>query len=33
VEHNKPATFQHPWFSLRGDFRLYWDLLRGRERF
>lgn len=33
VEHNRPATFQHPWFSLRGDFRLYWDLLRGRERF
>ena len=33
VEHNRPATFQHPWFSLRGDFRLYWDLLRGREKF
>lgn len=33
VEHNRPATFQHPWLSLRGDFRLYWDLLRGRERF
>jgi hypothetical protein len=33
VEHNRPATFQHPWLSLRGDFRLYWDLLRGRQRF
>jgi hypothetical protein len=33
VEHNRPATFQHPWLSLRGDFRLYGDLLRGRERF
>ncbi|TGE17810.1 DUF962 domain-containing protein [Hymenobacter elongatus] len=33
VEHNRPATFQHPWFSLLGDFRLYFDLLRGRERF
>ncbi|UYZ62719.1 DUF962 domain-containing protein [Hymenobacter weizhouensis] len=33
VEHNRPATFQHPWLSLLGDFRLYWDLLRGRERF
>lgn len=33
VEHNRPATFQHPWLSLRGDFRLYWDLLRGREKF
>ena len=33
VEHNRPATFQHPWLSLRGDFRLYWDLLRGQEKF
>ncbi|QIX61921.1 DUF962 domain-containing protein [Hymenobacter sp. BT18] len=33
VEHNRPATFQHPWFSLRGDFKLYVDLLRGREKF
>lgn len=33
VEHNRPATFQHPWLSLRGDFRLYWDLLRGKEKF
>lgn len=33
VEHNRPATFQHPWFSLLGDFRLYADLWRGRERF
>ena len=33
VEHNRPVTFQHPWFSLLGDFRLYFDLWRGRERF
>ncbi|TGD81524.1 DUF962 domain-containing protein [Hymenobacter wooponensis] len=33
VEHNRPATFQHPWLSLMGDFRLYFDLLRGREKF
>lgn len=33
VEHNRPATFQHPWFSLLGDFRLYADLWRGCEKF
>jgi hypothetical protein len=33
VEHNRPATFQHPWLSLLGDFRLYFDLLRGQEKF
>ncbi|GAB3232901.1 DUF962 domain-containing protein [Hymenobacter seoulensis] len=33
VERNRPATFQHPWLSLRGDFRLYWDLVRGKEKF
>lgn len=33
VERNRPATFQHPWLSLLGDFRLYADLWRGREKF
>ena len=33
VEHNRPATFQHLWFSLLGDFRLYADLWCGREKF
>lgn len=33
VEHNRPATFQRPLLSLAGDFRLFWDLLRGREKF
>ena len=33
VEHNRPATFQHPWFSLLGDFKLYADLWRSREKF
>ena len=27
-EHNKPATFKHPAFSLMGDWRLWWDILR-----
>ena len=31
-EHNKPATFKYPWFSLMGDWRLWWDILKGRVR-
>lgn len=30
VEHNRPATFQHPWLSLRGDHRMAWFALTGR---
>jgi hypothetical protein len=26
-EHNKPATFKYPAFSLMGDWRLWWDIL------
>jgi hypothetical protein len=29
-EHNKPATFKYPAFSLMGDWRLWWDILRRR---
>lgn len=29
-EHNKPATFQHPLYSLMGDFVMLWDALTGR---
>jgi hypothetical protein len=29
-EHNRPATFKYPWFSLLGDWRLWWDILTGK---
>lgn len=29
-EHNKPATFRYPFFSLMGDWRLWWEMLTGR---
>ena len=32
-EHNKPATFRYPGFSLMGDWRLWWDILTGRQKF
>jgi hypothetical protein len=32
-EHNRPATFRYPGFSLLGDLRLWWDIIRGRTRF
>ena len=31
-EHNRPATFKHPLFSFMGDWRLWWDVLTGRQR-
>lgn len=33
VEKNKPATFKYPLFSLRGDFKLYFQILSGKENF
>jgi Predicted membrane protein len=32
-EKNRPATFQHPWYSLLGDFALFRDVLIGRIKF
>jgi hypothetical protein len=29
-EKNKPATFKHPFYSLRADFKMFWDILWGR---
>ncbi|MBL7666289.1 MAG: DUF962 domain-containing protein [Bacteriovoracaceae bacterium] len=29
-EKNRPATFKHPFYSLLGDFQMFWDILRGK---
>lgn len=29
-EHNRPATFQYPWLSYRGDWQMWWDTLTGK---
>jgi hypothetical protein len=30
VEHNKPATFGHPFYSLAADYVMLWKILSGR---
>lgn len=32
-EKNKPATFQYPFWSLISDFKLFFELLIGKEKF
>src|SRR5687768_16063400 len=32
-EHNRPATFAHPWYSLIADFVMFRDILVGRIKF
>ncbi|GAB4199509.1 MAG: DUF962 domain-containing protein [Wenzhouxiangellaceae bacterium] len=31
-EKNRPATFTYPFYSLMGDWVMFWDILRGRVR-
>ena len=33
IEKNKPATFKYPFMSLRGDFKLFFQLLLGKQKF
>ncbi|KAK4050049.1 hypothetical protein OIO90_005239 [Microbotryomycetes sp. JL221] len=30
-ERNRPATFKHPWYSLAGDYRLWWEVMTGKR--
>ena len=32
-EDNRPATFKHPFYSLAGDFAMWWHLLTRRINF
>ena len=30
IEKNRPATFQHPWLSLKGDHKMAWFMVTGK---
>tara|TARA_Y100000816_G_C25960569_1_gene501280 strand:- start:547 stop:852 length:306 start_codon:yes stop_codon:yes gene_type:complete len=32
VEHNKPATWTYPVFSLMSDYIMFWEILRGKHK-
>jgi hypothetical protein len=32
-EHNRPATFTHPFYSFAGDWVMYWQMITGRISF
>jgi len=32
-EHNKPATFEYPLYSLMGDWVMYWQVITGKIPF
>lgn len=32
-EHNRPATFTHPLYSLAGDWVMWWQVITGRRKF
>jgi hypothetical protein len=32
-EKNRPATFRYPFYSLAGDFRMWWELNLGKLKF
>jgi hypothetical protein len=31
-EKNKPATFEYPFYSLMGDFVMFWQILTRKEK-
>ena len=32
-EHNRPATFKYPLYSLIGDWVMWWQIMQGKIRF